>query len=489
MTSPLTRRIRALAAIEISLLLVALLLAGALLAFGFYIRTLSNELSGTLAQLEAALTRTRLPDAQAGGKFAASLLLGTGSEIVFLDANTRVTVYRMRRSDAAPVVRVRPRGDLSGDPHPSGPFARVILGLATAFGLQSLFAHVDNLYIIVRSNDATLVATVQSFLLPLAIALLIAIAGGVAIAGVLTRQAVRPLDDVTAALQRFASGDLTPQQIAADEKHELASLAVAYNGAIEQMERAFDARDRANTSMRQFIADAGHQLRTPLTVVQGFIAILRRGGIESPADRDRILDRMYDQSRIMGSLIDKLILLERWESREAEPAAAPIDVGTLVADLVGPIADANPQRRFAVTTETGILAEIDPTELGYVVTNLADNAIKYGVGEIAVKVEAQSSSAVIEVADEGPGIGASDAARVFDRFYRGAQRDVAGSGLGLAIVKRAVERAHGTVAVDTSPSGSRFIVRLPLAARTTVAKAGIASGSSQPKASERWSSG
>ncbi|MGA9273471.1 MAG: hypothetical protein WBV67_08290, partial [Candidatus Cybelea sp.] len=209
MTSPLTRRIRTLAAIEISLLLVALLLAGALLAFGFYIRTLSNELSGTLAQLEAALTHTTLPDARAGGKFAASLLLGTGSEIVFLDANTRVTVYRMRRSDAAPVVRVRPRGDLSGDPHPSGPFARVILGLATAFGLQSLFAHVDNLYIIVRSNDATLVATVQSFLLPLAIALLIAIAGGVAIAGVLTRQAVRPLDDVTAALQRFASGDLT----------------------------------------------------------------------------------------------------------------------------------------------------------------------------------------------------------------------------------------------------------------------------------------
>ena len=98
--------------------------------------------------------------------------------------------------------------------------------------------------------------------------------------------------------------------------------------------------------MRQFIADAGHQLRTPLTVVQGFIAILRRGGFESAADRERILDTMNDQSRIMGSLIDKLILLERWESPEAAPAAAPIDVGTLVADLVAPIADAHPDRQL-----------------------------------------------------------------------------------------------------------------------------------------------
>jgi signal transduction histidine kinase len=463
-TTRLARRIQTLAAIEISLVLAAVLLAGALLAFGVYIRALSNELTGTLAQLEAALARTSPHDAQAGGNFAASLLLGTGSEIIFLDAAKRVTVYRLHRADARPIVTVRARGDLSGDPHPSGPFSRVIVGLATAFGLQSLYAHVRNLYIIVRSNDATLVSTVRFFLIPLLVSLLIAIACGILIARVLTRQAMRPLDDVTSALRRFASGDLTPQLIAADERHELGELAAAYNGAIEQMERAFAVRDRANTSMRQFIADAGHQLRTPLTVVQGFIAILRRGGIENPPDRDRILDTMNDQSRIMGSLIDKLILLERWESPEPSVRLSPIDVGTLVEDLVGPIADSHPERHFAVATEAGILAAIDPTELGYVVTNLTDNAVKYGTGEITVRVHARNSAAVIEVADEGPGIPSKDATRVFDRFYRGTQRDVAGSGLGLAIVKRAVERAQGTIKLDTSPRGSHFIVQLPLAA-------------------------
>ena len=254
---------------------------------------------------------------------------------------------------------------------------------------------------------------------------------------------------------------MTPQPIAADERHELGSLAAVYNGAIEQMERAFAARDRANTSMRQFIADAGHQLRTPLTVVQGFIAILRRGGIESAPDRDRILDTMTDQSRIMGALIDKLILLERWESVQTPQAAAPIDVGTLVADLISPIADAHPDRHFEVSTQSGVLAAIDPTELGYVVTNLADNAVKYGEGAIAVAVSARDGTAIIEVADRGPGIPSTDATRVFDRFYRGTQRDVAGSGLGLAIVKRAVERAGGTISLDTSPNGSRFTVQLP----------------------------
>jgi two-component system OmpR family sensor kinase len=465
MTTRLARRIQTLAAIEISLLLAGVMLAGALLAFGFYIRTLSNELGGTLAQLEASIDGRALPNAQSGGRFAGELLLGTGTEIVFLDATTRVTVYRRHRADAEPVVAVRGRGDLSGDPRASGPFANLTLGLATAFGLEPLYAHVGNLYIIVRSNNATLVSTVEAFFIPLVVALLIAVACGILIARVLTHQAVRPLDNVTAALKRFASGDLTPQLIEADERQELGSLAVAYNGAIEQMERAFAARDRANRSMRQFIADAGHQLRTPLTVVQGFIAILRRGGFESAVDRDRILDTMNDQSRIMGSLIDKLILLERWESPEADMANPPIDVGTLVADLVAPIADANPARRFAVTTSSGILAAIDPTELGYVVTNLTDNAVKYGLGEIAVDVRAEDTAAVIEVSDQGPGIPSTDAARVFDRFYRGTQRDVAGSGLGLAIVKRAVERARGTVTLRSGPNGSRFTVALPLAAR------------------------
>ncbi len=461
MTNRLARRIAVSTATEIALVVVAIVLAGALLAFGLYVRALSNELAGTLGQLRSALAETSLPDARAGGNFAASLLLGTGTELVFLDANTRVTVYRLRRSDARPTVTVRNRVDLSGDPPAGGALAPAVVGLATAFGLQPLRAQAGSIYVVVKANEATLVATVRAFLLPLLAALALAVAFAVLVARTLARRAVAPLEDVTGALGRFASGDLTPQPIAADEHHDLAALAAAYNGAVEQMARAFGERDRANAAMHQFIADAGHQLRTPLTVLQGFIAILRRGGFDNPADRERILDTMYDQSRIMGALIDKLLLLERWESPDEPGAARPIDVGRLVGDLVAPIADANPDRRFSIATQGGILASIDPTELGYVVTNLTDNALKYALGEIAVRVRTENGAAVIEIADQGPGISQSDAARVFDRFYRGAQRDVPGSGLGLAIVKRAVERAQGSVTLDSSSGGSRFTVHLP----------------------------
>ena len=296
------------------------LVAGALLAFGFYIRTLSERTDrhadaapGRAARNVASRTR------DAGGDFAASLLLGTGSEIVFLDANTRVTVYRAAshrsatRSStcaAAAIFRaIRARiGPARAGHSRAGDRVRPAAAATRTSATSTSSCAATTPRSSRRSGPSSFRCSSRWRSRSRA---------DFSIARALTRQALRPLDDVTAALQRFASGDLTPQPIAADERHELGTLAAAYNGAIDQMERAFAARDRANASMRQFIADAGHQLRTPLTVVQGFIAILRRGGFESPADRDRILDTMNDQSRIMGSLIDKLILLERWESPEA----------------------------------------------------------------------------------------------------------------------------------------------------------------------------
>ncbi|HEY1655097.1 MAG TPA: HAMP domain-containing sensor histidine kinase [Candidatus Tumulicola sp.] len=457
----LARRLHALLAIETSLILAGALALGGLFAFGFYIRSLSNELQGTRTQLTAALAQMPFDNARAAGTFAASRLLQWGTELVFLDADSRVTVFRSHRADAAPTTDVRPRGDLSGDPEAPGAIGRSILGLATAFGLEPLHAHAGNLYVIVKANDAVLVASVRSFLVPLAVAIGIAIALGILISGALARQALRPLDDVTAALARFAAGDLTPHPIAADHRHELAALATAYNGAIAQMENAFTQRDRANASMRQFIADAGHQLRTPLTVVRGFIAVLRGHQPETESDREHILDTMNRQSQIMSALIHKLILLERWEVADSTADPEPIDVGILVADFATAIADAHPHRGVTIEAENGILCGVDPIELGYVVNNLLDNALRYANGRIAVVVRSDDGFAVVEVGDEGPGIAASDAVHVFDRFYR-ARRDVEGSGLGLAIAKAAVERARGTIALETAPgSGSRFIVRLP----------------------------
>jgi len=455
----LARRLQMLAAVEIALVLVVIIVVGALFAFGSYIRTLSHELQVTSNAVVAELTENRASNAPAAGRSIASRLVRSETEVVVLDADSRVTVFYEHRNDAAPVELVRTRGDLSGNPPVSGPLAPLVLGLATAFGLEQLHTKAGSLYLIIKSNDAALVATVRSALMPLGIAIVIAIVFGWLIARALTQQAMRPLGDVTGALQRFASGDLTPQTIAADDRLELSELARAYNGAIDQMERAFAERDRADASMRQFIADAGHQLRTPLTVVQGFISILRNA--DSPADRERILATMYQQSRAMGSLIDKLILLERWEN-PAEQAHEPIDVGVLVEDLAGVFSDANPQRQITVRNGGETLAAIDPIDLGYIINNLVDNALKYTDGPVDVTVRSESDAVLVEVADRGPGMTSVDAAHVFDRFYRVGRPGVEGTGLGLSIVKRAAERARGSIDVASSPAeGSRFRVRLP----------------------------
>lgn len=456
----LGRRVQTLATVEIAIVLVALILAGALVAFGSYIRALSHELRVTTGAVVAALSENHPADATAAGKAIASRLVRTETEVVLLDADSRVTVFYARRNDAAPVEIVRARGDLSGNPSVSGTLAPLVLGLATAFGLDQIHDKAGSLYIVVRSNDAVLVATVRSVLLPLAAGIIVAIACAALIARVLTRQAVRPLVDVTGALERFASGDLTPQPIAADDRSELAALAHAYNGAIEQMQHAFAERDRANASIRQFIADAGHQLRTPLTVVQGFITILRRA--DAPDERERILGTMYQQSRAMGSLIDKLILLDRWENPQ-EQDNEPIDVGVLVADLAGVLADAHPERAISVHNDDGeTLAAIDPTDLGYIIDNLVDNALKYTDGPIDVSVTSDAGDVIVDVADRGPGMSPSDVALAFDRFYRGGHRGVEGTGLGLSIAKRAAERARGTIDLTSTPAqGSRFRVRLP----------------------------
>jgi two-component system OmpR family sensor kinase len=263
------------------------------------------------------------------------------------------------------------------------------------------------------------------------------------------------------ALERFAAGDLSPRPIEANMRHELGVLAEAYNGAIAQVEHAFGERDKANASIRQFIADAGHELRTPLTVIRGFIAILRKGELRDPADYARILNQMNRQSLVMGSLIDKLMLLDRWE-RDAFALAEPIDVAQLVDDVVTPIAEARPAREVQLELEHGPLVAIDPGDFTHAITNLVDNALKYTSGTVEVRVRSEGGQVAIEVADQGPGMTADEARHAFDRFFRGGRRDVEGSGLGLAIARRAVERADGTIELDSGPErGSTFTIRLP----------------------------
>jgi two-component system OmpR family sensor kinase len=279
----------------------------------------------------------------------------------------------------------------------------------------------------------------------------------------ITQQAIQPLVDVTEALQRFAARDFRSQSIALAGKSDFDVLAHAYNAASEQVSAAFAEREAAEAQMRQFVADAGHELRTPLTIVLGYIDLLRRRVSASDERSKFIFTSIAAEGRRMRTLVDNLVLLARLEGDEAR-LIEPFDVTELIAEIVELRRGLAPGVAFVVDTPVAALAIADRRDVYEAVANIVDNAIKYAPGSpIAITTSMPNDASVeIAIADEGPGIPPEDRDAIFERFYRGALRgEVEGSGLGLAIAKRAVEKAGGTLRLDTAVErGTRFTIVL-----------------------------
>ncbi len=338
---------------------------------------------------------------------------------------------------------------------------RVATSLAATAGYRGHSQRFGAATVVVEANIHFLVQLLERLAVMLAVAIFLAVLLANIAAQRLTKRALEPLHLVLRELESFASGDLTPRRVATTRGDEFGRLAAAYNGAIETVSNALAERRRAENQMRQFTADAAHQLRTPLTVLRGFIGILRKDTVRCPEDLPRILDTMDRQSAAMSTLIKKLMLLQDWDC--ASCSLESVNVGDLVEEIVAPLAGANPQRQIRVGIQTQARAKVARDEFTYALTNLVDNALKYAPqGEISVLVDRDDAGVKISVADCGAGISNEQVDRIFDRFYRGEQRDIPGSGLGLAIAKRAVERAHGTLCVDSTQSrGSCFTITLP----------------------------
>jgi two-component system OmpR family sensor kinase len=278
----------------------------------------------------------------------------------------------------------------------------------------------------------------------------------------ITLQAIRPLIDVTEALQRFAARDFRAQPIAVGGRSDFGVLAHAYNAASAQVEAAFAERDAAEAQMRQFVADAGHELRTPLTIILGYIDLLQRR--LAGDDRTRyIFSSVASEGRRMRTLVDNLVLLTKLEGEDLRPAE-PFGLRALIDEIVELRRGLDPSVAFGIAANVDATVIGDRAELHEALANIVDNAIKYAPGSpIRIALDAAGANAVqIAIADDGPGIAPEDREAIFERFYRGQKRgDVEGSGLGLAIAKRAVERAGGTLRLDPDTvNGTRFIVLL-----------------------------
>ncbi|HEY0190674.1 MAG TPA: ATP-binding protein, partial [Kofleriaceae bacterium] len=215
---------------------------------------------------------------------------------------------------------------------------------------------------------------------------------------------------------------------------------------------------------REFLSNAAHELRTPVTSIQGYAETLLAGGVDGETTSE-FLTTIHRNAQRIAALVADLLVLDSLEGRaERVPTRAPIDIAQVVGDAVRTARGVRPHARVEVAVSPGLAVLGSRDGLDHIVQNLIDNAIKYG-NDTQVVVEARQDGKHVQltVADRGPGIPVGHEDRVFERFYRldaGRSRDQGGSGLGLAIVKSQVEALGGRVWVEQNAPGARFVVEL-----------------------------
>ncbi len=267
-----------------------------------------------------------------------------------------------------------------------------------------------------------------------------------------SRQALAPVTEVTSSLQALSSGDYTQRRFVTASGDEIGTLTQAYNDAAASVAAAMEERRSTEARMRQFVADAGHELRTPLTVIAGYIDVLRRGAIEEPNVAKSILGTMALEKEHMRGLIDRLMRLARMDS-ETPPDRTAIDVAAMLRDQCE--AARRLDERLQIDYNVDGVKEVyaDRAELGDALWNVVENALKYAPqAPVHLRAYRENGSTVFSVRDEGPGMSESERLHAFERFYRGdARGEIPGTGLGLAIAKRAVDRAGGSIGIESAP--------------------------------------
>jgi two-component system phosphate regulon sensor histidine kinase PhoR len=222
---------------------------------------------------------------------------------------------------------------------------------------------------------------------------------------------------------------------------------------------------------QEFVANVSHELRTPLSLIKSAAETLLDGGKDDAAALTRFLQIIDKHANRLTLLIDDLLMLSTLDSGNVRLNLQPVSLRAAVQEAIDDLKMRAGSRGFALENNVtaDLIAQSDPDRLRQVLSNLLDNAIKYGRLEGRAAVSAQVIDKRVEVAvrDDGPGIAPDACARIFERFYRADKarsREQGGTGLGLAIVKHVVQAHGGEVRVESNPgAGATFFFTLPVA--------------------------
>lgn len=290
---------------------------------------------------------------------------------------------------------------------------------------------------------------------------------------------LRPLNRLTATATQVSNLPLergegqVPIRVApADAKpdSEVGRVGLAFNHMLDNVEGALAARHRSETKVRQFVADASHELRNPLASIRGYAELTRRGEDALPEDAAYALGRIESESDRMSVLVEDLLLLARLDSQPTLDLQ-PVDVTEIVLNAVSDARAADSEHHWSLDLpEDVITAMADPHRLHQVISNLLANARTHTPSgtSVTASLRTEHGSAVISVTDDGPGVSPEIQSTVFERFTRADASRVrqdggSSTGLGLAIVSAVVKAHGGSVELDSRPGRTVFTVRVPLA--------------------------
>ena len=444
-------------------LAVTALLIGVIVTFGYvaaqsHRRVLVSQIDQRLESALAQAARLRPGGGGPGGdRIFAELILDPNNEVI---ASSQSGI----RGDLDPLP------DLTGLPTLE-PGERIVVTLPAVGGGFTYRAGVlrsqrgFTLIVAQPLRDVTTAGgALQRRLLAAGVGILVA---GGSVFWLTLRRGLRPVDDMIATAAAIAEGDLSRRVPEADSDTELGKLGNALNHMLANIEHAFDAETRAKDRLKQFVADASHELRTPIAAISGYTELHRKGALDRELGTDHAMGRIEAESRRMKHLVDDLLLLARLDL-DQPLQKRQVDLTRIIQDAAADSRAIDPARPVEVDVADNLLVSGDPERLTQVIANLLQNARTHTPAGTPIRIETRSSNGHIELAvtDQGPGFPPHALGSIFDRFYRAddsRSRKSGGSGLGLAIVE-AIARAHGgsAHAENVPGAGARVRVRLPV---------------------------
>lgn len=432
-------------------LVVALALAVAAVAVVLLQRQALESSLTDLARRQAAEVATQVANDGA----AVDLAGGTGEQslVQVVDSRGQVTASTPTVAGEPPVVKSAPRpgrvATLRPDHLPIGenePFVVVVRGVSSPDGPMVVIA-AQSLESVERST------AVLGSLLAVGYPFILLLVGGTSYW--LSGRALAPVEAIRRRVATIGATELSARVPVPTAGDEIARLANTMNAMLDRLEHAMDAQ-------RRFVADASHELRSPLATVRAAheISAMHPEATDWAATSRDVqceLDRM-------DRLVTDLLLLARADELGIDLRLEEVDLDDLVR------AEAERLRQAGVATVTMSIPPVrvvgDRHHLARLLRNITENAARHALHRVDLRLRANGGTAVVEVIDDGPGVPPADRERIFDRFARlddSRARQTGGTGLGLAIARHIARAHHGDVVVADSKVGARFVVTLPIA--------------------------